>query len=175
LTDPSLDRSRWVWLAATVPVAVTLDQLTKQVAEDALFGRPIVTVVEGVLLLTYARNKGAFFSLGESLPDGLRRTLFMAATLGATAVMIHLYRRAADGRWAFRWALIALLAGALGNLVDRLLYGEVIDFMHLHYRDDFHWATFNVADIYICIALVLLLVDVLRPNTEAGPHTSRTT
>jgi len=167
--------SRWLLLGAFVPLAVMVDQVTKQVAEGALAGRPFITVIDGLFMFRYSRNKGAFFSIGEHLPDDLRKGLFVVATAAAAALMVNLYRRAAEGQRVFRWALLALLAGAFGNLVDRLLYGEVIDFLHLHFRDHFHWATFNVADIYICIGLVLLAIDLWRPSTSEGPETSRAT
>ena len=162
--------SKWWLLGFFTPVAIIVDQITKQIAEVELSSRGAISVVEGIFMLRYSRNRGAFFSLGEDLPDGLRRGFFVVATLFAMALIVHLYRRAV-GR-VLAWALLLLLAGALGNLVDRVLYGEVIDFLHLHYKDVFHWATFNVADIYICVGLVLLVVDLIRPGErlpEPGP------
>jgi signal peptidase II len=62
----------------------------------------------------------------------------------------------------FRAALLLFLSGAIGNFIDRVIEGEVVDFMHLHYQDALHWATFNVADVYITAGFVLLLVDSFR-------------
>lgn len=160
--DPSVER-KWLLLGVVVPLAVALDQVTKQIADSALATRGIVTVIEGFFMLDYSRNPGAFFSLGADMEPTIRRVFFVGATLAATALIVHLYRRAHDVQRTLRWALLLLLAGALGNLVDRVLYGEVIDFIRLHYRDVFYWATFNVADVYICAGLVLLVIDAIRP------------
>jgi lipoprotein signal peptidase len=150
----------WGFLLAVVPVGVLLDQITKQAAHDALAPRGIVPVIDGVFMLRYSLNRGAFFSLGEDLPDSVRRGFFVVATLAAIGLIVHLYRRAQEK--SLRWALVLLLTGAFGNLIDRVLYGEVVDFLHLHWQDAFHWATFNVADVFIAAGLVLLALDVVR-------------
>lgn len=158
-------------LGLFVPVAVVVDQITKQLADANLAHRPAEIVLEGFFMLTYSRNPGAFFSLGADMDPTMRRAFFVIATLGAVALIVHLYRRSAPDKSILRWALLFLLAGAFGNLVDRVLYGEVIDFMRLHYQDVFYWATFNVADVYICVGLALLIVDLFRNRRapdEAG-------
>lgn len=164
------NRGKWLVLLAFVPAAVLLDQITKQIADASLPTRGIVTVVDGFFVLDYSRNPGAFFSLGADMDPGFRRVFFVLATLLAIALVVHLYRRAADEQRTLRWALLFLLAGAFGNLIDRALYGEVIDFLHLHYRDVFNWATFNVADVYISVGLVLLLLDAFRPARNGQPE-----
>lgn len=161
---------RWLLLASFVPLAVLVDQIAKQLADANLAHRGPLVLIDGFFMLTYSRNTGAFFSLGADMEPTVRRVFFVIATLAAVAVIVHLYRRARADQRALRWALLFLLAGAFGNLVDRVLYGEVIDFLRLHYRDVFYWATFNVADVYICVGLGLLVVDLLRrPRAhEAG-------
>ena len=154
--------SRWMVLGIFVPLAVVVDQITKQLADANLAHRAPLVLVEGFAMLTYSRNPGAFFSMGADMEPGLRRTFFVVATLGAVALITHLYRRAAAEQHALRWALLFLLAGAFGNLVDRVVYGEVIDFMRLHWQDVFYWATFNVADVYIVVGLGLLVVDLIQ-------------
>lgn len=155
---------RWMMLGLFVPLAVVVDQITKQLADAHLAGRGPLVLLEGLFMLTYSRNPGAFFSMGADMEPGIRRVFFVVATLAAVALIVHLYRRAAREQRALRWALLFLLAGAFGNLVDRVLYGEVIDFMRLHYQDVFYWATFNVADVYICVGLALLVVDLFRSS-----------
>ena len=160
-------KNRWVLLAIVVTVGVALDQISKQLAEGRLVLDRFVPVIDGFFALRLSRNQGAFFSLGESMSDGVRRAFFVVATLGAIALIGHLYRKAEDDQRALRWALALLLAGAVGNLIDRVLEGSVIDFLHLHLRDVFHWATFNFADIYITFGLVFLLVDLFRAKKPA--------
>ncbi|HJL16749.1 MAG TPA: signal peptidase II [Sandaracinaceae bacterium LLY-WYZ-13_1] len=171
-------RGRWSTLATVVVVGVALDQIGKQLAEAFLRGRGVVRVVDGFFELRYARNPGAFFSLGAELAPALRRTVFVVASVAAVALIVRLYARAARAQRALRWALMLLLAGALGNLVDRVLYGEVIDFVHLYWRDVFDWATFNVADALIVGGLASLVVDLFRARRAdrgaAEPPTERT-
>lgn len=160
----SMDETRRSWgvLAAVVVVGVALDQIAKQLAEAFLRGQGLVTVVEGFFELRYARNPGAFFSLGADLAPSVRRIFFIAASAAASALIVRLYAKAEPGQRLFRGSLALLLAGALGNLVDRVLWGEVIDFVHLYWRGVFDWATFNVADTYIVGGLALLVVDTFR-------------
>ena len=140
-------RRRWLLASLVVVSGVIFDQLTKRLVEAEL---------------RYSRNSGAFFSIGESVPETPRRIGFVVLTLAALGLMTRLYAKTDDSQKLLRWALVLLCTGAIGNLIDRILYGEVIDFLHLHLREVFHWATFNVADIYIAGGLVLLVWDLVR-------------
>ena len=165
---------KWGLLAVVVTLGVAADQITKQLADARLKDRGIVPVIEGFFRLDYSRNPGAFFSLGAEMSPGIRRAFFVIATLGAVALIGHLYKKAEPPQKALRWALALLLAGAIGNLIDRALWGEVIDFLHLHWQEVFHWATFNLADIYITVGLVLLVWDMIKPRKKsAAPSPSK--
>lgn len=166
---PSTTR-RWAIAALVVITGVALDQVTKRLVEAKLRALQTVGVIDGFFELRYSRNTGAFFSLGESVPDVPRRIGFIVLTIGAIGLMTHLYRKATESQKILRWALVLLCTGAIGNLIDRALYGEVIDFLHLHLREAFHWATFNVADIYIAAGLVLLIWDLMTaPRRKGAP------
>lgn len=158
---------KWGLMGVVVAIGVALDQITKQWADAKLATAGIVPVIEGFFRLDYSRNPGAFFSIGAEMSPGIRRVFFVVATLGAIGLIGHLYKKATDDQKALRWALALLLAGAVGNLIDRALWGEVIDFLHLHWQEAFHWATFNFADIYITIGLVLLVWDMIKPRKRA--------
>jgi signal peptidase II len=162
---------KWGLLGVVVAVGVAADQITKQWADAELRDAGIVPVIEGFFRLDYSRNPGAFFSLGADMSPGVRRIFFVVATLGAVLLITHLYRKSEPSHKALRWALALLLAGALGNLVDRAMSGEVIDFLHLHWQEAFHWATFNLADIYITIGLVLLVWDMIKPRKKVATTT----
>ena len=166
---------KWGLMIGVVVVGVALDQITKQWAHATLVDAGIVPVIEGFFRLDYSRNPGAFFSIGAEMSPGIRRVFFVVATLGAIALIGHLYKKATDDQKALRWALALLLAGAVGNLIDRAIFGEVIDFLHLHWQEAFHWATFNFADIYITIGLVLLVWDMIKPRKRVpAPSVSKT-
>jgi signal peptidase II len=155
---------RFRLLALVVAVGVALDQITKQLADAHLRGRGIVTVIDGFLELRYARNPGAFFSLGAELDPSVRRVFFVVASLAATALIVRIYTRTPATQGALRWALVLLLAGAVGNLIDRALSGEVIDFVHMYWRGVFDWATFNVADVLITAGLAFIVADMFLPR-----------
>ncbi len=165
MTDAPRKGSRWGILAAVVVGGVALDQITKYFADTQLRGRGLVTVIDGFFELRYARNPGAFFSLGADISPDVRRVLFVVASTAASVLIVRLYQRARSDQPALRWALMLLLSGAIGNLIDRAVSGEVIDFVHLYWRSaGLDWATFNVADVFITFGLVFLIVDMLWPR-----------
>jgi signal peptidase II len=155
------------WIVA-LGFGAVLDQLTKYWAEHHVRPHGIVTLVPEMLDLRYVRNPGAFFSLGAGLAPDLRRALLSGAALLVLVLIIGLYRRLADGDARARWGLALLGGGAVGNLIDRIRGGEVVDFVHLHYGAVLRWATFNVADVAITLGLCLLAWDMLRPRVASA-------
>ncbi|MFI5306269.1 MAG: signal peptidase II [Polyangiales bacterium] len=154
-------------LVLLLPVGVVADQLSKRWAEDHVRMRGVVTLVPDLLDLRYARNPGAFFSLGADLADTPRRVALIAAGVSILGLMLWMYFRTATEQVRVRWALALLAAGAIGNLVDRVRVGEVVDFVYLHVGALLHWATFNVADVLITAGLLLLGLDLVRPHAHA--------
>ncbi len=130
---------------------------------DGLHFRPRRPIVfsENFLMLRYAENPGAAFGLFRRLPAGARGPLFHLVSIGAV-VLITLYYLRLSGAREERWALVGLplvLGGAIGNWVDRLARGFVIDFIEAHWKDVYTWPSFNVADSAIVVGVLLLLVD----------------
>lgn len=140
-------------VAAGVVVA---DRLSKMLVESTLVPHRVVHILP-CLALTYVRNTGAAFGLLASAPAHLRLPFLVLSTVLAGAVLLWFLRETpADRRWQVG-ALGGILGGAVGNLIDRLRYGEVIDFVDLHWAE-WHWPAFNVADAAITVGVVLLLV-----------------
>lgn len=152
----------WLGLAA---VLVALDQATKLWAEAALvLGRPVELLP--FLSLTLGYNPGAAFSLlGDA--GGWQRWVLAAVAAGISAYLLLWLRRAAQGQPLLAAALALVLGGAVGNLIDRLRLGEVVDFIHLHYAG-FHWPVFNVADMAITLGVGLLILSLFREARGAG-------
>lgn len=149
-------RSRWLvppWplIAGTV---IALDQVTKILAERMLDYHVPVPLLP-VLNLTLSYNPGAAFSfLGDA--SGWQRWLFSGFALAISVFLIVWLRRLPPwDRW-LTWSLSLLLGGAIGNLVDRLFHGHVIDFIHVYY-DRWHYPIFNVADIAISVGVGMIL------------------
>lgn len=142
---------------------------------DGLHFRPKRPVVfsEDFLMLRYAENPGAAFGLFRKLPAGARGPLFHLVSIGAV-LLITLYYLRLTGAREERWAQVGLplvLGGALGNWVDRLARGFVIDFIEAHWKNAYTWPSFNVADSAIVVGVILLLVDgmVRRERKTAQP------
>lgn len=133
--------------------------------------RPIVFSAD-FLMLRYAENPGAAFGLFRKLPAGARGPLFHLVSLGAVVLITFYYLRL-GGAKEERWALIGLplvLGGAVGNWVDRMARGFVIDFIEAHWKDAYTWPSFNVADSAIVVGVILLLVDgMVRRERKAAP------
>lgn len=165
-----MSRGRILLAGAVAALVVVLDQASKLWATEALRGHPPVTVVEDFFHLVYHRNTGGVFGLFSGSPSGLRITLFVIVTLAALGFVVYLIRE--WGRES-RSALVALslvAGGALGNLIDRIAYGEVIDFIDWHWHGH-HWPAFNVADSAITVGTAILLFSVFfsRENTFKAP------
>lgn len=110
--------------------------------------------------LRYAENPGAAFGLFRTLPEHIRAPLFHVISVGAVVLIAFYFSRltgASSERWA-RWGLPLVMGGALGNYVDRLARGFVIDFIDVHWYEK-AWPAFNVADAAICVGLALLIID----------------
>lgn len=148
---------RWLILAGIV---VVIDQATKHAAVAALAGQPPVEVTSFFnLLLVY--NRGAAFSFLAGA-GGWQRELFTVIALAASAWIIWLLYRYPRQR-LFCLALALVLGGALGNVIDRIMIGAVVDFLDFH-AWGWHWPAFNVADSAITCGAVLLVWDGLRGN-----------
>jgi signal peptidase II len=145
----------WLGIAAIV---ILLDQLTKiTVTQLFSYGESLQVTSFFNLVLVY--NKGAAFSFLAS-QGGWQRYFFTIFGIVAAVFMVYLLKRHA-GQRLFCWALALLLGGAVGNVIDRILYGHVIDFFDFHVAG-WHWPAFNVADAAICVGAALFVFDELR-------------
>lgn len=124
-----------------------------------------VTAVDGYWDFAYVENPGAAFSSFRSLSPDLARPLLTGFGLLALGFLILFLSRTTDA-----WALFGgtlIVGGAVGNLVDRIRLGYVIDFIYWHWKDSFHWPVFNLADAAISVGIGLLLVRELRRGLAA--------
>lgn len=146
----------WLGIAAIIILA---DQLSKIVIEK-LFVYGEEKYVTSFFNLVLAYNKGAAFGFLNSQP-GWQRYFFTAIAIAAVSFIIYLLRRHA-GQRLFCWALALIMGGAIGNAIDRLVYGHVIDFLDFHWAGLGHFWAFNIADTAICIGAALFIYDELR-------------
>ncbi len=147
------------WLALSALVVV-LDQISKAIIVH-WFAHGGGIVVTPFFNLVLAYNRGAAFSLLAGAA-GWQRGFFIALALAAVAVILWLLRKY-SGQPLFCFALALILGGAVGNLIDRILVGEVVDFLDVH-AYGWHWPAFNLADSAITGGAALLIWDGLRPR-----------
>jgi len=153
---------RWLWIAAII---ICLDQLSKVwMASWLMLGESVAILPH--LNLTLAHNTGAAFSL---LADagGWQRWLFSGLAITISIILIFWLSRLHREQTRLSIALTLILGGAIGNLIDRLVYGYVIDFIDLYYGD-WHFPAFNVADSAITIGALLVLLDALLQPQRDG-------
>ena len=151
------------WLALSVFVIV-LDQLSKAwITSHFVFGERLPVL--GVFDLVLAHNTGAAFSF-LSGAGGMQRWLFSIIAVVASAWIVWLLRRH-SAQMLFALALSLILGGALGNLIDRIAYGYVVDFLHFHW-DEHYFPAFNLADSAITCGALLLIWDNLM-GKKHGP------
>ena len=184
-----MSRKKYGWLAIIALTIIIADQVTKfvvleklttafdsapnkvsvffgsapEMGLDGLHYRPKEAVVlsSDFFRFRYAENPGAAFGLFRNLPENLRGPLFHVVSLGAVILIAFYFSKltgAANEKWA-KWGLPLVLGGAIGNYMDRLARGFVIDFLEAHWFDKAYWPAFNVADSAICVGVGLLVID----------------
>lgn len=148
----------WVWLSVVVFV---VDQVTKFWFDNNLQMWERITVIPHVLDWTLAYNTGAAFSFLAGA-SGWQRWLFTLIAVAVSVVLVvWLKRLKADETW-LAVGLALVLGGALGNLVDRVIFGHVVDFILVHWQSSWYFPAFNIADSAITVGAILLALDMFK-------------
>jgi signal peptidase II len=167
-----------VFLVVLTTLSLAADLVTKAWAKHTLSGfdqklkaARKITLIKDHLDLIFAQNPGGAWSFLRGLPDTLRRPFFLVVSAAAIVFIVSMYQRLHPDQRAMKWGLPLALGGAMGNLVDRIRYGWVIDFVDAYLvrgGREHHWPTFNVADIAIVIGVGLMAISMLF--SARGPH-----
>ncbi|UQY32886.1 signal peptidase II [Pseudomonas fulva] len=148
----------WVWLSVVVFV---IDQVTKFWFDNNLQMYERITVIPQVLDWTLAYNTGAAFSFLAGA-SGWQRWLFtLIAVVVSVILVVWMKRLKADETW-LAIGLALVLGGALGNLVDRVIFGHVVDFILVHWQSSWYFPAFNIADSAITVGAILLALDMFK-------------
>jgi signal peptidase II len=151
----------WLWLSLLILV---LDQITKLVVIEYMTPYVDVIPLTSFFNLVHVHNTGAAFSLFADQP-GWQRSFFITVAFVASMVILYLLNKKNERR-LFSISLALILGGAIGNVIDRILYGHVIDFLDIHVGG-WHWPAFNVADAAISVGAGMLIFDGMRkPRSE---------
>ncbi|MDQ0125181.1 signal peptidase II [Pseudomonas lini] len=151
-------RLSWLWLSMLVLV---IDQASKFYFEGKLEMFQQIVVIPDLFSWTLAYNTGAAFSfLADS--SGWQRWLFALIAIVVSAVLVVWLKRLGRNETWLAVALALVLGGALGNLYDRIAYGHVIDFILVHWQNQWHFPAFNFADSAITVGAVMLALDMFK-------------
>ncbi|WP_437594159.1 signal peptidase II [Sorangium sp. So ce1000] len=171
-------RPSYLFLIAVSALTLAADLGTKWWAKDRLepqaltdlaaAPRPLalrkIEVIKDHLNLIFAKNHGGAWGILGDESEAIRRPFFLLVSLAAIVFIVSLYRKLHPSQIALRWGLPLVLGGALGNLVDRIRYGYVVDFIQIRLTSTFVWPTFNVADVAIVVGVGLMAIDMFSPR-----------
>ena len=149
----------WI-LSAAVFVA---DQITKHLVEASIPLYAVFPVIPGLLNLTHTKNRGAAFGMFSDSSGPFKTFFLVGISVALLVLILTILIRQRPLRLVFGTGLALLLGGALGNLIDRIRFGYVVDFLDIYFRD-YHWYTFNVADSAISVGAAFLILDALHPK-----------
>ena len=155
-----MKRKYWVLLVFCIGI-LFLDQWTKSLVVQKLPLYQRVEVIQGFFNLTHVRNTGGAFGVFGGEKGGLGSILFVIVSFVAIGAIIFLFLKIKENEKTLALSFSLILSGAAGNLIDRLRYGEVVDFIDFHLSTS-HWPAFNVADSAICIGIGLMALELLK-------------
>jgi len=145
------------WLA----FIIVSDQLTKFIVDRTMPLHHSIPVIENFFSFTYIRNTGAAFGILAGSHEAVRLPVLIIFSLVAIGFILVLLKRLPSDETGLITALAFILGGAIGNLIDRIAYGEVIDFLDF-YWSDYHWPAFNLADSFITVGVMIIAYYLIR-------------
>jgi len=152
-------KNRWFLFSLISACGLLVDQVTKLYIDRSMTLYQSIPVIDGFFNIFYIRNKGAAFSFLSNA--SWRLPFFIAVSVVASLVIIVALNKLREDQKLAQVSLSMIFSGAVGNLIDRVRLGEVIDFLDVYWRTH-HWPAFNVADSLICVGVALLALDMFR-------------
>lgn len=144
-----------------------IDHVAKLIAHGSLGNGRVVEIIPGYLRFSYVGNSGVAFGLFDGVQSFWKPYILAGMAVVALVVIILYSARMSRDRILLQLALAITMGGILGNFIDRIVRGYVIDFIEFHIHESFYWPNFNVADSAITIGIALLLLDTLiHPTME---------
>lgn len=143
-----------------VVLVFTGDQITKTIVEKSIANGTVITVISGFFNIIHTENTGIAFSLFAGASSPWKMVLLIAVSVSLLATVVIVALKSGEITWATGVGLALIVGGASSNLLDRIRFGQVVDFLDIYYRS-YHWPTFNVADSAIVVGAGLLIVELL--------------
>ncbi len=157
---------RYIVLLMLSVGTILLDQASKAHIMQTMRLHESIPIIPNFFSLTYIRNPGAAFGLLASSSNGFRLLFFGLTSLFALILLGTIFVRLRHDDWAGQLSIAGILGGAIGNMLDRLRFGEVIDFLDF-YVEGYHWPAFNVADAAISVGVVFLIIHFAMEKRES--------
>lgn len=157
--------SRYMVLAFVTAATILVDQVSKAYIMRTMRLHESIPIIPGFFSLTYIRNPGAAFGILASSSTGFRLLFFGVTSLFALVLLGTIFFRLRQDDWVGQLSIAGILGGAVGNLLDRLRLGEVIDFLDC-YIEGYHWPAFNVADAAISVGVFFLILHFALEKKE---------
>lgn len=139
-------------------IPLIIDIVTKYIIKSKLMLYESIPVIDGFFNIVYVLNPGAAFSFLHDMNESYRQIFFVTITIIAIFVVLYIFAREKSKMSTAGFALI--LSGAIGNLLDRIFIGKVVDFLDFYYKS-YHFPAFNVADSCVTIGVALIIIDIL--------------
>ena len=149
----------------TAAAIILLDQITKYYIDSYMAVGDSFPVIQGLFNIAHVRNPGAAFGIFSKSPEIFRTVFLIAVTSAAMVLIVYYIRMNRERGTLLNLAMSMIFGGAIGNLIDRIRFGEVIDFLDF-YIGSHHWPAYNVADSAISTGAVLLLIAMIWKKGE---------
>ena len=155
-------KQKYLILFSLSGLVLTCDQLTKHYVLAHFPLGVDYPVIPGLLSLLHVHNNGFAFGLLQKAPPSLQEVFFIGIPVFALVLIVLIFIKLRDNQMLTSVALTTILAGAIGNLIDRIQYGHVVDFIDIHWWQAFHFPPFNIADCSIILGVLLMFVNTIR-------------
>jgi len=176
--DPSRNRRgllgmkrKYYVLASLSAIVIALDQFTKAVIVAKFKWLQTREVVQGFFNLTHVHNTGAAFGILQDTSPVFRIPFFVVVPIVALLAIGYIFRRIPESDMKLSVALSLVVGGAMSNLIDRIQWGYVVDFIDLHWNEQYHFPAFNIADSAISIGVAILMLDLLSEGHQENVST----
>ena len=164
-------RNKYLSLLIVSGVLIVIDQYTKLMVSLHIPLNYSVEVIEGIFNLTHIRNSGVAFGLFASQQSEYKALMFITISTIAITAILMIFHQTPKEKKMVQIGLILIFSGAIGNLIDRSLHGEVIDFVDL-FINGHHFPAFNIADSCITMGVALMVIDLFSEGSRPDPSTN---
>ncbi len=160
-----MSAKKWRLVGGWLIFIIAVDQLTKILVDRTMPLHHSIPIIDGLFSLTYVRNTGAAFGIFSRSHEAFRLPFLVLVSVVAIGFIVAMLRRLRDRETGLMTALSFILGGAVGNLIDRALHGEVIDFLDF-YWSTYHWPAFNLADSFITVGVAITIFHLMRAKDD---------